>query len=357
MVTTTNRSAYTTDSERWQAVLDRDPSADGAFFTCVHTTGIYCRPTCPARKPLRENVHFVASVHDARREGYRACKRCKPDDAADLGERQAATIAMICERIETSEEPLSLDDLAALAGMSRFHFHRVFKQVTGVTPKAYEMAHRSNRVRNGLEKTSTVTQAIYDAGFSSNGRFYASTNDMLGMTPGTFRHGAPGTTIRLAFGESSLGLVLVAATDTGICSITMGDDHEAMKAELRRRFPRASFVEGDAGFEASVGEVVRYIEEPRYGINLPLDVRGTAFQQRVWQALRDIPRGTTMSYSEVASRIGAPGSARAVAAACAQNKIAIAIPCHRVVGKNGSLTGYRWGTERKRELLEREAQS
>jgi AraC family transcriptional regulator of adaptative response/methylated-DNA-[protein]-cysteine methyltransferase len=355
MTTMLTDADYQTDDARWQAVLARDAAADGAFFTCVHTTGIYCRPTCPARKPLRENVHFVQTVQEARREGYRACKRCKPDDVANLGERQTATIAAICERIETSEDPLSLDDLASLAGMSRFHFHRVFKQVTGVTPKAYEMAHRANRVREGLTTTSTVTRAIHDAGFASNGRFYAATNNMLGMTPGAFRRGAPGTTIRLAFGESSLGLVLVAATDTGICSIMMGDDRDALKTELRRRFPNGSFVEDDADFESSVAEVVRCIEEPRHGINLPLDIRGTAFQQRVWQALREIPRGMTMSYGEVASRIGAPGSARAVAAACAQNRIAIAIPCHRVVGKDGSLTGYRWGTERKREILEREA--
>jgi AraC family transcriptional regulator of adaptative response/methylated-DNA-[protein]-cysteine methyltransferase len=355
MATTFASPQTLTDDQRWQAILDRDAATDGLFFMCVHTTGIYCRPTCPARRPHRENVHFVDSVQAARREGYRSCKRCKPDDAASLADNRAATIAAICERIESSEERLSLDQLAAEAGMSRFHFHRVFKEVTGVTPKAYETALRSNRVRNHLVTTLTVTQAVYDAGFASNGRFYASTNDMLGMTPGHYRRGGQDMTIRVAFGQSSLGTVLVAATESGICAITIGDEAEPLRTDLARRFPNASFRDGDHDFERTVSEVVGLVEEPAHGINLPLDIRGTAFQQRVWQALRDIPAGATASYGEIATRIGSPKSARAVASACGQNNLAVAVPCHRAVGKNGSLTGYHWGLERKRELLEREA--
>jgi len=345
------------DEQRWQAILDRDADADGLFFMCVQTTGIYCRPACPARRPNRENVHFVDSVQAARREGFRPCKRCKPDDAASQADRRAEIVAAVCERIRTSGERLSLDQLAAEAGMSRFHFHRVFKDVTGVTPKAYETALRSNRVRDGLATTPTVTQAVYDAGFASNGRFYASTNDMLGMTPGSFRRGGQDMTIRVAFGESSLGVVLVASTESGICSIMIGDEPESLLAELIRRFPNATYSGDDRDFEQAVAKVVRCIEEPARGINLQLDIRGTAFQLRVWQALRKIPRGSTASYSDIATRIGAPKAARAVASACGQNTIAIAVPCHRVVGKDGSLTGYHWGIERKRVLLEREARA
>jgi AraC family transcriptional regulator of adaptative response/methylated-DNA-[protein]-cysteine methyltransferase len=353
-MTTLTQTRFGTDSTRWQAVLDRDPAADGHFITCVHTTGIYCRPTCPARKPLRKNVHFVESAAEARREGYRACKRCKPDDSSGLAERQATMIGRICQRIEAHDGVLSLDEMAALAGMSRFHFHRLFKQVTGVTPKAYETAHRNDRVRNGLVQAATVTEAMHDAGFNSNGRFYAATGEMLGMTPGAYRSGGRGVSIRYAFGEITLGVVLVASTERGVCSIMIGDDERSLLGELQQRLPNAEYVAGDLAYEQTVAEVIYGIEEPARGINLPLDVRGTAFQQRVWQALREIPAGSTASYGEIAARIGSPKSARAVASACAKNNLAVAIPCHRAVGKDGSLTGYRWGTDRKRELLDRE---
>jgi len=346
--------AYTTDNERWQAVLARDARADGHFFTCVHTTGIYCRPTCPARKPKRENVTFVETRADAIRAGFRPCKRCRPDDEAGLAARQAETIARICAEIEGSDELLTLDQLATRAGMSRFHFHRLFKQITGVTPKAYASAHRAKRVRDQLAQTPTVTQAIYGAGFASNGRFYANSTQTLGMSPRDFRAGGRDATIQFAFGDSSLGSVLVAATGKGICSILMGDDRASLLDQLRQRFPNAEIVGGDVDFAQTIAGVVGFIEEPARGLDLPLDVRGTAFQQRVWQALRAIPVGETVSYGEVAARIGSPKAVRAVANACARNEIAVAIPCHRIVGKDGSLTGYRWGTERKRALLERE---
>ncbi|MEJ7838875.1 MAG: bifunctional DNA-binding transcriptional regulator/O6-methylguanine-DNA methyltransferase Ada [Thermomicrobiales bacterium] len=347
--------ASLTDADRWQAILERDSTADGQFIMCVHTTGIYCRPACPARRPLRTNVHFVDSPMAARREGFRPCKRCLPDDALSPAARRVEIVASICRKIDASEESLSLDDLAAEAGMSRFHFHRVFREVTGVTPKAYETALRSSRMRTGLASGTTVTEAIYDAGFASNGRFYASTNETLGMTPGTFRRGGADMTIRWAFGESSLGKVLVAATDVGICSIMLGDDVAALQDELVQRFPRATMIDGDEYFASTVAAAVGCIEEPGRSDQLPLDIRGTAFQQRVWQALRAVPRGSTVSYGELADRIGSPGAARAVASACSQNKIAVAIPCHRAVGKDGALTGYRWGIERKRALLQRES--
>ncbi len=345
---------FATDVERWQAVLDRDARADGTFFTCVHTTGIYCRPTCPARKPKRENVTFVDTRAMALRSGFRACKRCKPDDLASNAERQAEMIANACAEIEKSEDRLTLDQLAKSAGMSRFHFHRIFKQITGVTPKGYADAHRADRVRDQLTQTSSVTEAIYGSGFGSNGRFYATSTKLLGMTPSDYRAGGRGSTIRFAIGGCSLGLILVASTEKGVCSILMGAAPEPLISTLRGRFPNAQIVVGDGEFAQTVAAVVNYVEEPSRGLHLPLDIRGTAFQQRVWEALREVPIGTTASYSEIAARIGSPKAVRAVANACARNEIAVAIPCHRIVGKDGSLTGYRWGTERKRILLDRE---
>ena len=356
MTTSTSSPPFSTDTKRWQAVLDRDPAADGQFFTCVHTTGIYCRPTCPARKPLRKNVHFVESAQQARREGYRPCKRCRPDDANGLANQQATMIARICDRIAAHDERLSLDEMAALAGMSRFHFHRVFKRITGVTPKAYELAHRTSEVRNHLAGAGNVTTAIHDAGATPNGQFYTHSAESLGMTPGAYRKGGKGVTIRYAFAEISLGTVLVAATDLGICAISLGNDEASLLADLKVRLPHAIYLSGNLDFEQMVAEVVHGIEEPDHGINLPLDIRGTAFQHRVWKALREIPAGTTASYADIASSIGAPNAARAVANACSRNTLAVAIPCHRAVGKDGSLTGYRWGTQRKQALLDRERQ-
>jgi AraC family transcriptional regulator of adaptative response/methylated-DNA-[protein]-cysteine methyltransferase len=241
--------------------------------------------------------------------------------------------------------------------MSRFHFHRVFKSVTGVTPKAYAAAHRARRMREELPRRSTVTEAIYGAGFNSNGRFYATSTGVLGMTPANFRAGGVGASIRFAVGECSLGAILVAATGKGVCAILLGDAPEALVRELEDRFPKATLIGGDEGFEQWVAKVVGFVEAPALGLDLPLDVRGTAFQQRVWRALREIPAGSTASYTEIAERIGAPKSVRAVGQACASNAIAVAIPCHRVVRTDGALAGYRWGVERKRALLEREARS
>jgi AraC family transcriptional regulator of adaptative response/methylated-DNA-[protein]-cysteine methyltransferase len=257
--------------------------------------------------------------------------------------------------IEAAEEMPDLNALAEAAGMSRFHFHRVFKSITGLTPKAYAAAHRAQRVRNELSQSDTVTDAIYGAGFNSNGRFYATASEVLGMTPTAFRSGGTGASIRFAAGECSLGSILVAATGTGVCAILLGDDPGALVRDLQDRFPKARLIGGDEAFEQWVARVVGFVETPALGLDLPLDVRGTVFQQRVWQALREIPAGSTASYTEIAERIGSPKAVRAVAQACAANAIAVAIPCHRVVRQDGALSGYRWGVERKRALLDREA--
>ena len=342
------------DDERWAALLRRDPNADGAFYYAVRTTGVYCRPSCAARLARRENVSFHTTSAEAERAGFRPCKRCRPNAPA-LAEQRAAAVANACRLIETAEEIPDLDTLAAAAGMSRFHFHRIFKTVTGVTPKAYAVAHRAQRVRDRLSRSDTVTQAIYGAGFNSNGRFYATSADVLGMTPTDFRAGGSGASIRFAVGECSLGAIVVAATDKGICAILLGDEPDTLLRDLEDLFPQARLIGGDQAFEQWVSQVVGLVEAPALGLDLPLDVRGTAFQQRVWQALREIPAGATASYSAIAERIGAPKAVRAVAQACAANAIAVAIPCHRVVRNDGGLSGYRWGVARKRALLEREA--
>jgi AraC family transcriptional regulator, regulatory protein of adaptative response / methylated-DNA-[protein]-cysteine methyltransferase len=346
--------ALRSDEDRWDAVVHRDRTADGLFYYSVRTTGVYCRPSCGARLPRRENVTFHASCEDAEQSGFRPCKRCRPDQPA-REDQHAAAVAKACRLIEAADEVPSLDELAAAVGMSNFHFHRVFKSITGVTPKAYATAQRAQRVRTELSRGGSVTQAIYNAGFNSNGRFYAASSDVLGMKPGTFRAGGDGETIRFAVGECSLGSVLVAATGRGVCAILLGDDPDALVQDLQRRFSNAQLVGGDAEFEQLVAKVVGLVESPGQGWNLPLDVRGTAFQQRVWQALREIPAGSTVSYSQVAARVGAPKAVRAVAQACASNAVAVAIPCHRVVRRDGGLSGYRWGVERKRALLQRES--
>src|SRR5215471_10815356 len=326
---------FSSDDTRWEAVVRRDRTADGAFYYSVRTTGVYCRPSCAARLARREHVRFHTTCEEAEQAGFRPCKRCRPHQSA-LAEQHAAAVTKACHLIEAAEDMPNLNTLAAAAGMSRFHFHRVFKTLTGVTPKAYAAAHRAQRVRDELARTDTVTEAIYGAGFHSNGRFYATSSEVLGMTPTNFRSGGHGASIRFAVGACSLGSILVAATDKGVCAIMLG---------------------GDPDFEHIVARVVGFVEAPALGLDLPLDVQGTAFQQRVWQALRAIPPGATASYTEIAERIGATQAVRAVAQACASNALAVAIPCHRVVRRDGALAGYRWGIERKRTLLEREAVS
>jgi AraC family transcriptional regulator of adaptative response/methylated-DNA-[protein]-cysteine methyltransferase len=345
---------YLTDAERWVAVIHREKNADDAFVYSVKTTGVYCRPSCPARLARRENVAFHPTPKDAERAGFRACKRCKPNGLSARGE-QSALVAKACKLIVDAEAPLSLDALAEAIGMSPFHFHRVFKLMTGLTPKAYATAHRAQRMHQELSRRGTVTSAIYNSGFNSNGRFYAESNKRLGMKPTEFQAGGDGATIRFAVGECSLGSILVAASDLGICSIAMGNDPNMLVRELQDRFSNAELIGGDKQFERMVARVIAFVENPSAGLELPLHVQGTAFQQRVWKALCDIPSGTTCTYSEVAQKLGQPNATRAVAAACAANTLAVAIPCHRVVRTNGSLSGYRWGVERKEKLLQFEA--
>jgi AraC family transcriptional regulator, regulatory protein of adaptative response / methylated-DNA-[protein]-cysteine methyltransferase len=342
------------DEERWQAVKRRDPAFDGTFLFAVRTTGIYCRPSCASRAAKRENVSFFSTAAQAEKAGYRACKRCRPDQLG-APDPQMQAVKRACERIETAEEAPKLAELAASAGLSPYHFHRVFKALTGVTPKAYAAETRARRAADKLRTAETVTEAIYDAGFNSSSRFYENTAARLGMTPGAVRRGGAGAVIRFAVGEASLGAVLVAATDKGVCAITLGDDPEALVRDLQDRFPRAEFKGGDAEFERTIAEVVGLVEAPAQRLDLPLDIRGTAFQQKVWAALQTIPPGKTATYKEIARTVGQPTAVRAVAQACGANPLAVAIPCHRVVRSDGDLSGYRWGVERKRELIAREA--
>ncbi len=349
------RDPYGSDAQRWSAVVHRDPNADGHFFYSVNTTGVYCRPSCAARRAHRENVQFHHSCEAAERAGFRPCKRCQPNHVS-LRQQYAATIATACRTIKAADDPPRLEALARSAGMSRFHFHRVFKKLLGVTPKAYAAAVRAERLRTALSRRRTVAHAIYEAGYNSNSRFYEKSSAMLGMRPAVFRNGGRGIAIRFAVGKCSLGSILVASSDKGVCAILLGNDPAQLTRDLQDRFPRASLIGGDRNYERVVSRVVGFIEQPRAGLNLPLDVQGTAFQQKVWQALRRIPAGKTSTYSEIAGRIGKPKAVRAVAGACAANPVAVAIPCHRVLRADGSLSGYRWGVERKRALLKREAQ-
>jgi AraC family transcriptional regulator of adaptative response/methylated-DNA-[protein]-cysteine methyltransferase len=342
------------DEERWQAVKRRDLAFDGTFLFAVRTTGIYCRPSCASRAAKRENVSFFSTAAQAEKAGYRACKRCRPDQLG-APDPQMQAVKRACERIETAEEAPKLAELAASAGLSPYHFHRVFKALTGVTPKAYAAETRARRAADKLRTAETVTEAIYEAGFNSSSRFYENTDARLGMTPGAVRRGGAGAVIRFAVGEASLGAVLVAATDKGVCAIMLGDDPQALVRDLQDRFPRAELKGGDAEFERTIAEVVGLVEAPAQRLDLPLDIRGTAFQQKVWAALQTIPAGKTATYTEIARAIGQPKAVRAVAQACGANPLAVAIPCHRVVRSDGDLSGYRWGVERKRELIAREA--
>lgn len=341
------------DDARWDAVQRRDPAADGRFYYSVRTTGVYCRPSCPSRGAKRANVAFHASAAEAEAAGFRPCLRCAPH-LPPPAERQRAAVERACRLIETADEEPDLDRLAQAAGMSRFHFHRVFKAHTGITPKAYAAARRGARVRQELADGATVTDAMYGAGYGSSGRFYAASGALLGMAPTRYRAGGPGETIRFAVAQCALGAILVAATDRGICAILIGDRPGPLVDDLQARFPRAELRGAEPDFERTVAQVIGFVEAPRIGLDLPLDVRGTAFQQRVWDALRAIPPGSTVTYAELAGRLALPGGARAVAGACAANPLAVAVPCHRVVRTGGALAGYRWGIERKQALLERE---
>lgn len=352
------RPATIDDAGRWAAVLGRDPASDGTFYYAVKSTGVFCRPTCPARRPRRENVVFFTSAADAEAAGFRPCRRCRPVRSPPEGviaERVAAACRLLEAAMENGEEPPNLAALAEAAGLSPHHFHRLFKRALRVTPRAYAAALREHRLRATLAEAGNVTEACYDVGYGSSGRFYADAPAVLGMTPSAYRAGGAGSTIRFAVGECSLGAILVAATEKGVCAILLGDDPDALVRDLQDRFANARLIGADAGFESTVAKAVGLVDAPAAPLDLPLDIRGTAFQRRVWEALRAIPAGETRSYGQVAASLGMPAGSRAVAGACAANPLAVAIPCHRVVRLDGGLCGYRWGVERKRALLEREA--
>lgn len=341
----------------WTAVLQRDAASAATFVYAVRSTGIYCRPTCPSRLPLRRNVEFHPTAQAAAAAGYRPCKRCRPDDAHDNARRHA-TLAHVCRLIEDAERLPSLADLARAAHMSPSHFHRTFKAALGVTPRAYAAAKRAERARHTLAGAVSVTQALHDAGYESHSTFYADSREALGMSPSAYRNGARGETLRYAVAPCRLGHVIAAATSRGICAILLGDQPSSLVAQIERAYPHADWQQPDAAFDRLLKAVVDLIDEPtRSSSTLPLDIRGTAFQQRVWQALRAVPPGTTVSYAELARRIGSPKAVRAVGSACAANVLAVAIPCHRAVRSNGDLSGYRWGLQRKRALLDEESRA
>jgi AraC family transcriptional regulator of adaptative response/methylated-DNA-[protein]-cysteine methyltransferase len=346
---------YSNEQARWEALVRRDRRADGAFVYGVVTTGVYCRPACSSRQPNRENVRFFDTAEEAEDAGFRPCKRCNPRSSVGQ-DTHAEAITRACELIDESDEPPTLAELANEVGLSPSYLHRLFKRMVGVTPKQYAMEKRLGDVRDRLQADATVTEAFYEAGFGSSSRFYENITAKLGMKPSEYRDGGQGMRIHSAVAQSYLGWVQVAATAKGICAIDLADSPDDLRERLHARFPKASLVGNDPGFGVVLSQVLAFLESPQEGLDLPLDVQGTAFQRRVWLALREIPPGSTVSYGEIAARIGNPQAARAVAGACASNPIAVAIPCHRVVRSDGELGGYRWGQQRKSKLLEQETQ-
>ena len=337
----------------WAALQRRDASVDGQFLYGVRTTGVYCRPGCASRLPLRKNTVFFATSGDAEAAGLRPCKRCRPTDGSPAS-RHLAAIERAFALLRTSETLPSLGELADAAGISRFHFHRVFKQITGATPRDYARTYRLGRLAEKLDAGQPVTKAIYASGFGSSSRAYDAAPAGLGMTPGARRRGGNGETVRFVTVETPLGWALVAATGRGICMTALADDRDSLAAALRQRFPAAAVIAEDAGLKDWADRIVGFITAPDQNLDLPLDIQGTAFQARVWRALQKIPLGKTASYTEIAAALGQPKAVRAVAQACAANKLALLVPCHRVIRSDGDLGGYRWGLERKRALLARE---
>lgn len=345
------------EEARWQAVLAKNVDFDGQFVTAVKSTGIYCRPSCPARRPLRKNVSFFQLPEQAERAGYRACLRCHPR-VARAGDPQVQMAKEVCRLIDENEgEPITLGALSERLGVSLFHLQRTFKSIMGISPKDYAGASRVKRFKQGIRKGDAITNAIYDAGFGSSSRLYENAAAQLGMTPATYGKGGRGAVINYAIAETPLGRLLVAATDKGVCSVMLGDSEASLKAELLDEFPAAQIHLDEKPLRTSLKAIVEHLKNKSPHIDLPLDIRATAFQRQVWEQLRAIPYGETYSYSEVAKAIGQEKAVRAVARACATNPVALVIPCHRVIREDKSLGGYRWGLERKKRLLAREART
>ena len=344
---------YLTDDEKRDAIINRDKVADAKFLYGVLTTGIYCLPSCPSRAAKLENMVFFNSSNEAEQAGFRACKRCFKNDKSRY-EANIDKITSACRLIAESEKSIPLKALASTVAMSPYYFHRLFKKITGVTPKAYASTIRSDKLRSGLAANSSVTDAIYNSGYNSVGHFYQKADDILGMQPNTYKRGGKNMIIYFAIGECSLGNILVAQSTKGICAIFLGDDPDILIRDLQNKFSAAELIGGDSRFEQVVAQVIGHVENPYKELTLPLDIQGTAFQQQVWDILRQIPPGTTVTYTDIAERMGSPKSVRAVANACGSNSLAVAIPCHRVIRTSGELAGYRWGIKRKRILINRE---
>lgn len=340
-----------TDTDRWQAVLRRDRHYDGAFVTAVRTTRIYCRPSCPARHPHRENVTFYACAADAERDGFRPCKRCSPNTQAFEADVAQRACAYMDDHVD---DRVTLNHLGTAVGLSPHHLQRVFKRVMGISPRQYAEARRVERLKAGLKNGGTVTDALYSAGYGSSSRLYERAPEQLGMTPAVYRKGGQGMNIHYTIADSPLGYLLVAATERGVCFVSMGDTPADLEAELRGEFPAAEPERDDDGLGEWVNAILDHLGGQQPHLELPLDVRATAFQRRVWQALQAIPIGETRTYRQIAASIGQPTAARAVGNACATNPVSLVIPCHRAVREDGSLGGYRWGLQRKAALLEQE---
>ncbi len=338
------------NSSYYDALSQRDPAFDGVFYYAVTTTGVYCRPTCKSRRPLERNVRFFTDTAAARAAGFRPCKRCHPDDGSY--DAQPAWLEQACRLLDEAEEPPTLDELAARVGVSRAHLQRTFTKAIGVSPKRYAATLREQRLRTALRSGATVSAATYESGFGSSSRVYESAAATIGMTPARYRRGASGTTVFFGIVKSALGSVIVAATERGICHVALGDDEAALERDLRASFPQATLERAGDRVESATSALVRYLAAGGPWPQLPLDVRATAFQARVWEALTHIAPGATTTYGELARALGDPNATRAVARACATNPVALLIPCHRVIAKDGDMRGYRWGVERKSRLLD-----
>jgi AraC family transcriptional regulator, regulatory protein of adaptative response / methylated-DNA-[protein]-cysteine methyltransferase len=352
---TPESNRFTDDAQRWAAVETRDQEADGVFFYAVTTTGIYCRPSCSSRRPKRENVRFYGSAAAAEAGGYRACRKCLGADAAHT--RRLGAVKAACALLDAADETApTLDELADATGLSPYHLQRTFKAATGVTPRQYWDAQRLGRLRENLKSGEAVSPALYGAGYGSSSRLYEKARGQLGMTPATYGKGGRGAVIAFTLAPSPLGQILIAATESGICFLALGEDAGKLEAELRAEFPKAEIVRDDDTLGRITKAVIAHLEGRLPDIKLPLDIQATAFQRQVWEALMDVPYGETRTYGELAHAIGKPGAPRAVGRACGSNRVALVIPCHRAVGSGGSLTGYRWGVPRKHRLLEEERQ-